>query len=82
MKERSYPFERIRNLREDRDLTQAEVAKFLNVEQNTYSQYETGVLYYPLDVVIKLAVFYNTSVDYLVGLTDIQKPYPRNKNQK
>ena len=70
-------YERIRNLRIDRGLTQEGVAAYLNVKQNTYSQYEIGVLNYPLDVVIKLAVFYDTSVDYLVGLTDEIKPYKR-----
>ena len=70
-------YERIRNLRIDRGLTQESVAAYLNVKQNTYSQYEIGVLNYPLDVVIKLAVFYDTSVDYLVGLTDEIKPYKR-----
>lgn len=70
-------YERIRNLRIDRGLTQESVAAYLNVKQNTYSQYEIGVLNYPLDVVIKLAVFYDTSVDYLVGLTDEMKPYKR-----
>ena len=58
----------------DRGLTQKEVAKVINVKQNTYSQYEIGVLNYPLDVVIKLAEFYETSVDYLVGLTDVPVP--------
>ncbi len=68
-------YERIRNLRIDKGLTQQEVAKILNVKQNTYSQYEIGVLNYPLDVIIQLAVFYKTSIDYLVGLTDNPVPY-------
>lgn len=72
-------YERIRNLRIDKGLTQSQVALYLNVKQNTYSQYEIGVLNYPLDVVIKLAEFYETSVDYLVGLTDNPKPYERKK---
>jgi len=71
------PYERIRNLRIDRGLTQKQVAEFLHVKQNTYSQYEIGVLNYPLDVVIRLAKFYGVSVDYLVGLTDNEKPYSR-----
>lgn len=70
-------YERIRDLRLDAGLTQKEVAKVVNVKQNTYSQYEIGVLNYPLDVVIKLAVYYGTSVDYLVGLTDNPAPYER-----
>ena len=70
-------YERIRNLRTDRDLTQQEIADMLHIKQNTYSQYETGTLNYPLDVVIALAQFYGTSVDYLLGLTDEMTPYPR-----
>jgi len=70
-------YERIRDLRIDKGLTQKTVAEFLNIKQNTYSQYEIGVLNYPIDVVIKLAQYYSTSVDYLVGLTDERNPYPR-----
>ena len=63
-------FENIRNLRIDRGLTQEQIAKVLNVKQNTYSQYEIGVLNYPIDVLIKLADYYGVSVDYLLGRTD------------
>ena len=70
---------RIRDMRVDRGLSQEEIGDILGVKQNTYSQYEIGVLNYPLDVVIKLAEFYGTSVDYLLGLTDEKKPYPRKK---
>lgn len=63
-------FERIRNLRLDNNLTQREVAEILHVKQNTYSQYEIGVLNYPVEVLIKLARFYEVSIDYMVGLTD------------
>jgi len=73
------PFERIRNMRTDRDLTQKTVAQVLGVKQNTYSQYEIGVLRYPIDVLIKLAIFYDTSVDYLIGITDESKPYTRRR---
>ena len=72
-------YERIRNLRIDKGLTQEALAKVLNIKQNTYSQYKIGVLNYPLEVVIQLAVYYHTSVDYLVGLTDNPVPYERNK---
>lgn len=72
-------YERIRSIRIDKGLTQKEIARIINVKQNTYSQYEVGVLNYPLDVVIKLAVYYETSVDYLVGLTDDPTPYERQK---
>lgn len=70
---------RIRDLRNDRGLTQEDVAKILNVKQNTYSQYEIGVVNFPLDAVIKLAEYYEVSVDYLVGLTDETTPYPRKR---
>jgi transcriptional regulator with XRE-family HTH domain len=73
------PYERIRNLRIDNDLTQKQVADLLGVKQNTYSQYEIGVLRYPIDVLIKLAFHYETSIDYLVGITDISNPYPRQR---
>lgn len=79
MKNEVLRFARIRDLRIDRGLTQSQVAQVLNVKQNTYSQYEIGVLNYPLDVVIRLAQFYGTSTDYLLGLTDIPDPYPRRK---
>lgn len=73
------PYERIRMLRIDEDLTQQEIADYLYVTQNTYSQYEVGTNKYPLDIVIKLALYYETSVDYLVGLTDNPHPYERAK---
>ena len=75
-------YERIRNLRIDNGLTQADVARLLNVSQNTYSQYENGVMRYPLDAVVLLAQHYNVSVDYLVGLTDETAPYPRKRQTK
>lgn len=67
----------IRNLREDNNFTQKQVAELLNVKQNTYSQYEIGVLNYPIEVLIQLAQFYETSVDYLLGLTEEKQPYKR-----
>ena len=70
---------RIRDLRNDRGLTQEDVAKVLTVKQNTYSQYEIGVVNFPLDAVVQLAEYYGVSVDYLVGLTDEPKPYPRKR---
>jgi len=71
------PYGRIRDLRIDQGLTQQKVAELLHVSQNTYSQYEIGVTRFPLEAVIQLAKFYNVSMDYLVGLTDEPKPYPR-----
>lgn len=60
-------FENIRNLREDKDKTQEELAKFLNIKQTTYSKYELGKINIPIEVFIKLADYYNVSVDYLLG---------------
>ena len=70
-------FENIRNLRIDNNYTQQQIADYLNIKQNTYSQYETGALNYPVDVLMKLADFYGVSVDYLLGRTDMKKPYPK-----
>ena len=69
--------ERIRDLREDNDLMQRQLAELLNVNQKTYSRYELGEHCIPLEALIKLAKLYNTSVDYLLGLTDIKEPYPK-----
>ncbi|MCH5190632.1 MAG: helix-turn-helix transcriptional regulator [Oscillospiraceae bacterium] len=63
-------FKHIRDLREDSDLRQKDIAKILNVSQNTYSQYETGVIALTAEVLIKLADYYNVSVDYLLDRTD------------
>lgn len=66
---------RIRQLREDNDLTQKEISKILNCTQQTYSRYETGEITIDIYNLIKLAKFYNTSTDYLLGLTNNPKPY-------
>ena len=66
---------RIKDLREDSDLTQNEIAQLLHIKQNTYSQYENGHRQIPLEMLIILARFYNTSIDYLVGETNIRKRY-------
>lgn len=68
-------FQRIRDLREDNDLTQQQIATLLNISQSTYSRYENGELEIPIQTLIKLANYYNTSIDYLVNLTDIKNPY-------
>lgn len=70
-------YDRIRSLREDADLPQRKLADLLKVTQTTYSRYESGVLDIPVDTLIMLAKFYNTSIDYLVGLTDEKIPYAR-----
>lgn len=68
---------RIKDLREDHDLTQREVAEYLHIKQNTYSQYENGQRQLPIDCLIALAKYYKTSTDYILGLTREQKPYER-----
>ena len=62
-------YENIRNLREDHDKTQKELADYLNIKQTTYSKYELGKINIPVEVFIKLADFYNVSVDYFLGRT-------------
>jgi len=69
-------YKRIRDLREDSDLTQKKVAEFLGMSQTGYSKYETGENDIPTSVLIKLARYYDTSVDYLLGETDTKKRYP------
>ncbi len=71
---------RIRDLREDGDIKQKEVSEYLMCDQSLYSKYERGERVIPVELLCKLAVFYNTSVDYLLGLTDVKTPYPKSKN--
>lgn len=66
---------RIKDLREDRDLTQKEIADVLHIKQNSYSQYENGQRQIPIDALITLARYYGTSVDYVLELTDDPIPY-------
>ena len=68
---------RIRDLREDADMTQAQVAEYLHIRQNTYSQYENGLRDIPINVLSSIADYYNTSVDFLIGRTDNFSPYPK-----
>lgn len=68
---------RLRELREDNDLYQKDIAKYLNMSQNGYSSYETERLDIPTDVLKKLANFYNTSIDYILYQTDTKNPYPK-----
>lgn len=74
-------YERIRNLREDRDLKQREIAALLNVTQTSYSRYELGQREIPTEILITLARFYDVSLDYLVGETDIKRRYPEKKRK-
>lgn len=66
-------FENIRNLREDNDKIQTELAEYLNVKQTTYSKYELGKINIPVEVLIKLADYYDVSIDYLVGKSKEKK---------
>jgi len=68
---------RIRDLREDKDLTQKQIAEILMCDQSLYSKYERGERALPLELAQKLAEFYKTSVDYLIGNTDIKEPYKK-----
>ena len=70
-------YQRIRDLREDRDLMQKDLAAYLKCTQVCYSNYETGKRDIPTDVLKALALYYDTSIDYILGLTDEPKPYPK-----
>ena len=73
-------FKRIRDLREDKDLYQKDIALILGISQQYYSEYENGNYTIPVEHLIKLARFYNTSVDYILGLTDNKDPYKKRGN--
>lgn len=68
---------RIKDIREDNDIKQDTIAKYLGVTQATYSRYENNERQIPLNILISLANYYKTSIDYLVGITNEKKPYPR-----
>ena len=68
---------RLRDLREDNDMSQAQMAKLLNCSQQTYSRYEAHITESPLESLVFLADYYGTSVDYLLGVTKEKKPYPK-----
>ncbi len=68
-------YKRIRDLREDNDLTQANIADYLSISQRAYSRYETGERGIPVEVLSALADYYDTSVDYLINRTNIKRPY-------
>ncbi len=73
---------RLKEIREDRDLYQKDIANILNISQVQYSRYETGIRLIPIDKLAKLAKFYNTSIDYLIGFTDERRPYPKSSVYK
>lgn len=68
---------RIKDLREDKDIRQSDIAAYLHISQNTYSQYESGKRQIPIPLLILLAKYHNVSVDYILGLTDRKAPYPK-----
>lgn len=70
-------FQRLKDLRDDRDLSQEEIGKLLNIRQTVYSRYERGAQTIPLQHLLRLADFYNTSTDYILGRTNVQKAYPK-----
>lgn len=74
-------YSRIRDLREDSDLTQKQIAELLNTNQSNYSKTERGVKALTLEEAIKLAQFYKVSLDYLMGLTDEKTPYPKSRRK-
>ena len=71
--------DRLKEIRQDRDLQQIDIAKVLKTSKVKYSRYERGIRVMPVDKIAKLAKFYDVSIDYLLGLTDIRKPYPKSK---
>lgn len=73
-------FLRIKSLREDNDLSQNDIAQILRIPQRTYSGYETGTRKVPIKSLMELARYYNTSIDYIVGMTDEKVPYPVSHN--
>ncbi len=70
---------RLKEIREDRDYKQSDIAKVLGTTQQQYSKYELGIQLISVERLVKLAKFYNTSVDYLIGLTNERRAYPRIK---
>ena len=70
---------RIKDIREDREMKQKDVAEFLNISQTNYSKYELGKINIPIETLKKMSILFDTSVDYLLGLTNEVKPYPRVK---
>ena len=72
-------FQRLEDLRIDADKTQEDIARILNCKREVYRRYEKGLQEIPVWALIKLADFYKTSTDYILGLTDIKKPYPKGK---
>ncbi len=74
--------ERIKGLREDSDLNQTQIAKIINVAQTTYSDYEKGKIRIPIDIIIKLAEFYDVDMNYITGVSDIKLKFPKHKKRR
>lgn len=72
---------RLKDLREDKDLYQKDIAKLINIDQSNYSKYELEKINIPIDTLKKLALFHKTSIDYILGLTNVKEPYPRRKEK-
>ena len=68
---------RLKDLREDSDIPQRVIAEYLGIRQNTYSQYENGQRQIPLEMLVKLSEYFSVSSDYILGITDVKKPYPK-----
>ena len=73
---------RLRDLREDNDITQKTIAEYLSIKQNTYSQYENEIRQIPIDLLVKISTFYKVSVDYILELTDVKTVYPRKEKKR
>lgn len=76
-----FRYQRLKDCREDNDLTQMEIGKILGIDQRVYSTYETGRRQIPVNYLIELAILYKTSLDYLVGVTNNPTPYERNRGK-
>ena len=74
------PLLRLKELREEFQVTQKRLSEYLHIKQNTYSQYENEQRQLPLDALIALAEYYDVSTDYILGLTDVDEPYPQKTN--
>lgn len=75
-------FQRLKDLREDMDMSQEQIGKLLGIQQTVYSRYERGVRTIPIEHLLTLADFYKTSTDYILGRTLIKEPYPKKRPQK
>ena len=75
-------YERLRNLREDADMTQAEVGAYLHISQRSYAHFEAGTRGIPIEILVELAELYHVSLDYLVGRTDVKDMLPHSAGEE